>query len=56
MSDLQRGIGRWPSWVFAYVSGTNRVHATKSRAPTGTNSQPSRGSVTQVTIAPAEPS
>ena len=23
MSGLQRGIDRWPSWVCAYVSGTN---------------------------------
>jgi hypothetical protein len=23
MSGLLRGVGRWPSWVFAYVSGTN---------------------------------
>jgi hypothetical protein len=23
MSDLLRGVRRWPSWVFAYVSGTN---------------------------------
>src|ERR1700733_8210277 len=23
MSGLLRGVRRWPSWVFAYVSGTN---------------------------------
>ena len=23
MSDLLRGLRRWPSWGFAYVSGTN---------------------------------
>jgi hypothetical protein len=23
MSDLLRGVRRWPSWVCAYVSGTN---------------------------------
>jgi len=23
MSGLLRGVRRWPSWVFAFVSGTN---------------------------------
>jgi hypothetical protein len=25
MSGLLRGVRRWPSWVFAYVSGANLV-------------------------------